>query len=96
MEHAGFAVDVSNFDELKAAIAGTEQEINLTADFNFTEQLTVSRKTAIDGSNKTLTRDANFSGTLFSVDSDGDLLIRNLAIDGGATELENGHRKWHQ
>ena len=89
-----FAVDVSNFDELKAAIAGTEQEINLTADFNFTEQLTVSRKVAINGSNKALTRDANFSGTLFSVDSDGDLLIRNLTIDGGAPnwkmDIENG------
>lgn len=86
---------VDSFTGLSNAISSSETEIEITADFTFTGQITVPNGATItiDGKNHTITRDSSHLGGFISVPASSELVINNMNISGGATswyaDLEN-------
>lgn len=77
-------VSVSTFAELQTAITTQESEITVTDSFNLETTLSINYPVEISGVNQAirLTRLTGFTGYLFNVAANGNLLLQGLTIDG--------------
>lgn len=77
---------VSNQQELLLALANSEPLIEITADFEISVQnditYSVSIKSMDSSPQRTLKRQAGFSGTLFLIQQSGALTLQNIILDG--------------
>lgn len=77
-------VSVSTFAELQTAISNQEDVITVTDSFDLETTLSINYTVEISGENTSiiLTRLTEFTGYLFNVATNGNLLLQGLTIDG--------------
>ena len=83
---ASALTEVSSSAEIATAIAGGEDEISITTDFDFDQLITLpgDRIISIDGNGYTITRASDYEGGLFVIPNTSSLSIENLKVEGGA------------
>lgn len=78
--------EVDTFSDLKSAIESGETDIKITSDMNFDSSISISNEVKIDGNDKSLNREASYTGNLFKVIAGGSLKLENLKMDLGASD----------
>ena len=77
-------VEVSTFEQLQNAIMNSATDISITENFEFNSSITVANNVKIVGNNKTLSRNSEYKGSLFSISSGASLELNSLTIDSGS------------
>lgn len=82
-------IPVSNQNELKIALANKEAKILLTKNIEVDEMLNVAADAVINGAGFTISRAADytgtmFTGTVFTAKSNVSLTLESVTVDGGA------------
>ncbi len=91
--NAGFGtVTVTTEQELNNAISNAQSGdiITLGGDITLTSGLTIDKQITINGNGHTIKRGSSFTGTLFTVNSGGNLTLIDVTVDGGAVWTANG------
>ena len=84
------AVNVATYSELQSAISGSDSEIVITADINFSSSLTVNRTVTIKGDGVAVrTLDANNSSRHFNI-TGGTVIVEGLKFINGFTNAGDG------
>ena len=78
--------EVDTFSDLKSAIESGETDIKITSDMSFDSSISISNEVKIDGNDKSLNREASYTGNLFKVIAGGSLKLENLKMDLGASD----------
>ena len=79
---------VSNYNELKIALANKKNNIRLTNDVLFDETLTVDYEVTISGCK--MSRAAGFTGDMLSLQANSTLTLKDVTMDGGAVWAADG------
>ena len=79
---------VSNYNELKMALANKKNNIRLTNDVLFNESLTVDYEVTISGCK--MSRAAGFTGNMLSLQANSTLTLKDVTMDGGAVWAADG------
>ena len=79
---------VSNYNELKMALANKKNNIRLTNDVLFNEPLTVDYEVTISGCK--MSRAAGFTGDMLSLQANSTLTLKDVTMDGGAVWAADG------
>lgn len=82
-------VKVNNYTDLQSAIdaAGNGDTVKITEDYKVTSGVLVNKMLIIDGLNHILNR-SEWNNGVFVIADNGELTLKNVTIDGGATNFE--------
>lgn len=89
LANAVYAVEVTTFEEFKNAFDLVENEITITIqnDFEFDSKISINnKKVTIEGNGKILSRNNTYSGGLFEIDANSELILNELVIDGKSSD----------